>query len=114
MDMKNMEVNMVSMASEKEKPEGKEVEQMDQPRYPWGLRLNLDGKSWDKIASGVTPTVGEKMPMMIEVEVIGLRSEKNMGEEPEIYVDLQVTAMSFCEMKKEKMSFADKLYAKKG
>lgn len=110
---------MVSMMKEKEGIEGMKNhalagEVIDEPLYPYGLRINLDDESWKKIApaSNVIPQVGEKMHLMINVEVMGVRSEKSQGESSEVYVDLQITDMGFCEESKPKESPAVKIYGK--
>lgn len=90
-------------------------EVMEEPLYPYGLKIHLDDESWKKIspASNVVPQVGEKMHLMINVEVTGVRSEKKQGEESEVYVDLQITDMGYCEEAKQKDSPAMKIYGKK-
>lgn len=118
--MENMKAKMVSMMKEKEGVEGMKNhamagEIMNEPMYPYGLKIHLDDDSWKKIAtaSNVVPQVGEKMHLMINVEVTGVRSEKTQNEQPEIYVDLQITDMGFCEESKPKESAAVKIYGKK-
>ena len=115
-----MNVNMVSMAKQNEGIEGAKNssdagEASDVPTYPWGLRINLDGSTWPKIAENSTPPqIGSKMHMMINVEVVGLRQEDSQGDKKEIYLDLQITDMGLCCEKKQESSPAMKIYGKKG
>jgi hypothetical protein len=81
----------------------------DKPRYPYGLKIHFDPKSFDKLGLEGAPKVGEKFMMMAMVEVCDVHQEKMADDVPEIGVGMQITSLELKESEKEK-STEDKLY----
>ena len=63
----------------------------DAPRYPWGLSLNLDDDTLDKLKLSPLPKVGEKRLLIAQVEVTSVSSNQGPGKEKRESVALQIT-----------------------
>lgn len=93
---------MKSMVCEKEnRPEGA-PESMDGPRYPYGLKLNIDEQSYRKLEFKETPQIGEKFMVVALAEVSSVYSEKAMDGVDRISIGLQITDMEVKKSEKQK------------
>lgn len=62
----------------------------DGEKYPWGLRINLGDEELKKLGLKELPKVGQEVPLMAMVKVIGVRSnESQEGENRNL--ELQIT-----------------------
>lgn len=100
---------MVNMKMSKKEVKNMMPEKVEQPKYPYGLCLELDGESLEKLGIKELPDVGDKMMVVAKVEVKSVsQSEYQKGEENK-HVSLQITDM---ELAKPKMKDIEKkLYA---
>jgi len=73
---------------------------LDTSNYPYGLRINLDPKTMQKLNMGI-PSVGQKMKLICEAEVISVYAENKRGDEREICSGLQITAMEVAKKEAE-------------
>jgi hypothetical protein len=73
----------------------------DSPKYPYGLRLELNPESVKKLELK-NPQVGQKMMMLAVIEVVGVANEGNWGDATETRVSLQITDMDIKPHKEEK------------
>ena len=85
-------VNMkMSREEAKEYTLGSEVD--DGPRYPYGLRLDLNDDSLEKLGITALPKVGTEMTITAKVTVTSVSAYDSQGGEPEQNVCLQITDM---------------------
>lgn len=87
-------MKMVSMEQKPEMKIGTEAPCcMEEPKYPYGLRINLCDEQL--VALGITsmPAVGSEMLMQCKVKVTGCRQEETAEEGTETHVDLQIIEM---------------------
>lgn len=73
-----------------QKKEMSQPSMLDTNRYPYGLRINLESDDMKKIMMP-TPNVGNKIKMMIEVDVVSVHAEAKEGDEKEVGCCLQIT-----------------------
>lgn len=64
----------------------------DGPKYPWGLRIDLDDGSLGKLGLGLMP-VGTEVTIMATARVVSVSSNEREGSEPETSMGLQIVAM---------------------
>lgn len=64
---------------------------IDEPLYPWGLSINLDEDSLEKLDLEL-PKVGKKFTLVAAVEVTSVSSNASKGGESQS-VGLQITDM---------------------
>lgn len=108
MDMKSMKMTKEDMRGPMSEP----VDDMDeQDAYPYGLQINLDEKSMDKLDMPDMPEVGAEMMLMAKVKVNNVHQSDSAGGGKHVSVGLQITDMALMPAK-EKASTADKMYAK--
>lgn len=65
----------------------------EEPEFPWGLRVDLDNESLDKLGIKDLPKVGEKMTLVAKVEVIRVSESDSVSGEPRRDMELQITDM---------------------
>ena len=82
----------------------------DKPKYPWGLRVTVDGETYKKLDLKEIPQVGDKMMMLCLVEVCSVSNEKYEGDENNISVGLQITDMEIKKSEAEKKPAENMLY----
>jgi hypothetical protein len=63
------------------------------PRYPWGLCIQLDNDSLEKLGLDL-PEVGEEMTLTATVKVTSVSSNETEGSNPSKSVSLQITDMA--------------------
>jgi len=80
----------------------------NKPRYPWGLRVDLNDDSLSKLGITNLPAVGEKMNLMATVEVTSVSSHSS-GNNNRKSVELQITEMAL-EKPSKKNDAANTLY----
>jgi len=66
----------------------------EQPRYPWGLGINLDEESITKLGITELPTVGDPKMIVAYVDVTETREEDSVGGKKRRNIRLQITDMS--------------------
>lgn len=71
------------------------------PDYPWGLNINLDSGSMDKLDIDDLPEVGEKMVLNAIVEVVSVSANANKERESR-NISLQITDMDLSPAKKKR------------
>jgi len=64
----------------------------DGPKYPWGLRLDLDDGSMEKLGFGLMP-VGTEITIMANARVVSTNSSEREGGDMEQSMGLQIIAM---------------------
>lgn len=65
----------------------------DAPEYPYGLRIDLDDSSMEKLGIDKLPEVGSTMMIMARVEVCCASESKSYSGETNRNVALQITEM---------------------
>lgn len=86
------------------------------PRYPWGLSLNLDEESLEKLGitgDGDLPDVGAELVLTAKVKVTSVSSNEVDGDKTRQSVGLQICAMSLGPEGGKKKPHADVLYSEK-
>ena len=82
-------INMKQKAEREEMPG--EVE-MDEPKYPYGLCINLDKDQLDKLGITALPQVGAQMTIMAKAYVKSTSAYETQGGK-DMSVGLQITDM---------------------
>lgn len=65
----------------------------DGPRYPYGLRIDLNDDSLEKLGITALPKVGTEMTITAKVMVTSVSAYDSQGGEAEQSVGLQITDM---------------------
>lgn len=68
-------------------------EEMESPRYPWGLQLHLENEQLKALGIESLPKVGESLTIVAKVKVTRCGEEEMEGEEVRRNMALQVTEM---------------------
>lgn len=95
---------MVSMEMEKDQAEkmyGEKTIMADAPKYPYGLKINLDETSMGKLGIEGLPAVGQKMMLHAVVEVCSVSAYDSKEGGLKKGMDLQIVAMELEEKKEE-------------
>lgn len=80
------------------------------PKYPWGLRVDLDDGSLEKLGMGLMP-VGTEVTIMAKARVVTTSSYEREGSDPETSVGLQIVAMDVGMAQADRMAkSASRLY----
>lgn len=103
MDMKDM----VHMQMDKKQVEPKEGHSEDEQQYPYGLQLNLDKDSMEKLGMKEMPKMGQTM--MMQGKAIVTNMHESEGHKS---IGLQITHMGMMDEEKPKKSDAEVLYGK--
>jgi len=82
-------INMKQKAETEEKPG--EIE-MDEPKYPYGLCINLDKEQLDKLGITALPQVGAQMTIMAKAYVKSTSAYETQGGK-DMSIGLQITDM---------------------
>ncbi len=82
-------INMKQKAEREEMPG--EVE-MDEPKYPYGLCINLDKEQLDKLGITSLPQVGAQMTIMAKAYVKSTSAYETQGGK-DMSIGLQITDM---------------------
>jgi hypothetical protein len=94
-------VNMKMSGEERGEYTGQPVE-MKEPSYPYGLSIDLDDGSMEKLGITALPKVGTEMMIMAKVVVKSVSSNQYEGSDAESRMCLQITDMEISgEDKKE-------------
>lgn len=106
-----MEMKSMMNSSEDVKEYGASSTMMsDAPKYPYGLRLDLDDKSLKKLGIKSLPSVGDKMMIQALVEVCCVSERQELDEDSAMNVGLQITDMAIADAPKESKSASETLY----
>ena len=86
-------VNMkLSKAEADAKMGGPSTLATDEPLYPWGLYLNLDNGTLDKLSLDFADLkVGASMTLIAKVEVTSISSNESQGQDANQSAGLQIT-----------------------
>lgn len=87
MAMKDLKI---SKKEAKSKNEAMVIGSADQERYPYGLRLDLNNDTLDKLGINKLPTVGTVIMFEAKAKVVGSRQSATEGSENRS-VELQIT-----------------------
>ncbi len=99
MAMKDLKI---SKKEAKEKSEAMQViGSSDQERYPYGLRLDLNNDTLDKLGMTKLPSVGTVLTFEVKSKVIGSRQSATEGSENRS-IELQITHIDMETAKEEK------------
>lgn len=85
-------VNMKMAAEERGEYTGQPVE-MKEPMYPYGLSIDLDDGSMEKLGITALPKVGTEMMITAKVVVKSVSSNQYEGSDAESRMCLQITDM---------------------
>jgi len=86
-------VSMKLSAKDRDKlaPQPSLVEKDDRPRYPYGLQINMDDDTLDKLKLATLPKVGTKLTLVALVEVTSVSSHQSTDSDKHQNVGLQIT-----------------------
>lgn len=62
-------------------------------KYPWGLRISLEGDQLEALEMTAMPGIGSTMTMTCEVRVTGCREDERQDGTAERCLSLQITDM---------------------
>lgn len=105
MDLKNMKM------TPKEAKEQYEPKSLDSPQYPYGLCLNLDNDSLEKLGIPI-PAVGQELSLTAKVEVTSVSQYDSKNGHKNSSISLQITDMAL-EKSKQKVD-SKKIYDNSG
>lgn len=91
---------MIDMKISEEQRKESQVCAITQDTYPYGLRIHLDPESYAKLKMQAVPKLGEKMNIMIAVEVVSVEQHSREDKKQYTSCSLQITGMDI--KKKEK------------
>lgn len=103
-------INM-SYSDEEKKEEYSERKSLiaDKPKYPHGLKINLDEGMAKKLGLDESTKVGDKIMMLARVEVCSVYRENYEGDVGSVSIGLQITDMDL-KKPKEETDVASKMY----
>ena len=99
-------VNM-QMSAEEAREYSEPTPPDEQPRYPYGLCLDLDDDSLAKLGITSLPAVGATMTMTAKVTVTRTGAYQTQGSDQEMSLGLQITDM---ELSDPGRTQADRIY----
>lgn len=83
----------------------------DAPQYPYGLKLFIDERTYEKLELRKLPQVGEKFMIMAVAEVTHVSQTRNEGSEKSYSMELQIMGLDLKEREsEEKQTPAYSLY----
>lgn len=83
----------MKMSAEEAKEYGPSV-MADAPQYPYGLRLDLNNESLEKLGIDEMPAIGSKKMIYAMAEVVSVSANESKDGPPHRSVGLQITDMS--------------------
>lgn len=88
--------------------------EVEGPRYPYGLRLELDEESIQKLGLTELPEIDSFMVVMAKAKVVNVSKNESEGGKVYRHLCLQVTALKVKEgePEKEKVPLETKMYGK--
>jgi len=101
------------MTMDKQDKGNDNIAEVEQPKYPYGLRLTLDDEAIETLGITTMPEVGISLSLMAKVKVVGVSATEVLKDDdttPERRIELQITDM---ELAAEMKNHADILYGKK-
>jgi len=107
-DLKSMKLTK----ADAKKETGVEVSK-DLPRYPWGLRVELNDDALDRLGMPALPAIDEKMLLYARVEVTYVSQTASQEGKKRRSVSLQITDLSLSPDKPKK-SIAERLFKSQG
>lgn len=85
---------MISMKmSSEERSEYENGYKMEEPEYPYGLCIDLDDDSMEKLGITTLPEIGTEMTITAKVVVKSVSSSQYEGSDKESRMSLQITDM---------------------
>lgn len=92
----------LTMTEEERKDEyGPESVVMDKPKYPQGLKLHVDPRTFKKLGINEIPELGERMILVATVEVCSLNKDDYYSDGGEVNMGLQIVEMQLGENEPE-------------
>jgi hypothetical protein len=86
------EAGMAHMKREKKTSGNKAMAgSMDEPPYPYGLKIHLDHEDLKKAGIESMPEVGGDVHLRAKARVVGARAEKTEGDSERRHLELQIT-----------------------
>jgi len=82
----------------------------DAPVYPYGLRVNLDNETMEKLKLRELPEVGKSILVLARADVISVSSNESSEGGKRESVELQITDLALEKDSGEGSDTADKLY----
>jgi len=89
-----------------EKKERVSESSIDKPDYPYGLKIHLEGETYNKIGFTEAPALGQKFMIMGVVEVMDVHKESVQGDD-RISCTLQITHMDLKKKESEEKEKKD-------
>ncbi len=99
MSMKNMAMTKEEMKESKPTAVN-DMSPDDAPKYPYGLRLDLNDDVISKLGLKSLPKVGQSLILQAKVEVCSVSEYETQGKEAEQSICLQITDMEVAGVKK--------------
>lgn len=100
---------LINMKMEKME-QGPAVPMCGHQEYPYGLRINLDHESLEKLGLSKLPEVGSELMIMAKVQVVGTNESESIEGGEYNNLSLQITDMKLEKTKKK--SSEEALYGK--
>jgi hypothetical protein len=107
MELVSMEMTKSEAQELYASPVGNESAPDETPKYPYGLKLDLDEEGLAKLKITELPKVGEKMVLTAQVEVCSVSQYESKEGGADQRVSLQITAMALEGGAKEAPAKAD-------
>ena len=101
---------LTNMARTKKESKKEETSEYIEDKYPWGLSINLDQDSLEKLGIKDLPAVGESIKLEAKVDVVEISECDSANGGTKRSMSLQITDLGL--MVGEK-SAADKMYGSK-
>ena len=87
--------------TDQEKKEDATPSVVDQPSYPYGLRLHLDEDSYEKLGMESVPDVGATFTMLATVTVSDIHQSEKGDDRKYTTMGLQITDMALKDVDKK-------------
>lgn len=88
--------------SEQDKKDNSVDSVIEQPSYPYGLKIHLDEDAYEKLGLPEVPKVGSKFTMLAMVTVVDVHQSEKGDDRKYTTVGLQITDMALDKGEKEK------------
>lgn len=89
-----MAMKDMSLSIQEKKEQAEPTMITDQADYPYGLRIDLDPKSVEKLGLESIPKLNDTMTLVAKVEVVNISSQKGEDDIRKPSITLQITDMS--------------------
>jgi len=103
-------VRDMSISPEEKRDEAQPSVVSDSPRYPYGLKIHFDEKSFKKLGLSEVPKVGDKYMILAYAEVCDMHQNKKEGDEMHLSMGMQLTEVEVKKKEKESKTTEQQLY----